>query len=423
MKIEVGDLVIDLERRSVTRRGKVLDFTPLHLSVLLHLAQNPDRHISKDGLKTVWGQQSVARNTIDQALLGIRATLGEGGPSLIKSAGPGRVIFDRKSYVAWHRKQKREGGDLFGATLATTGLIVIRSITEAWGLKQQLETYDVELTEYDCPWEDSLLDLVQKGQVHIAIYNLRRAKFLLASSPETFSKVCLLRPFGSSMGGKNFYVLARKDSKKWRRNTPWQEFCQQLTDKDFLFAPTDSDMYATFVELLGRFGGCQTAPSPEVIPLARSIEALKSLEAPMFRNAIMMAGTNARVVAEYLDEYIEVVNYHSFDVPGQCLLQQAARNCLIVNSALIEFLGGEDQARQIFRECERQFHESWTDESVTEAIIQRLTTFVSGSRSDDPIAFHYMVRKIVWESYRLGNGDHECLRLKLRQKSASAYSE
>jgi two-component system, OmpR family, KDP operon response regulator KdpE len=55
--IELGELVIDLEKRSVTRSGELLALTPLEFDLLALLARNEGKLLTHDTiLREVWGQ-------------------------------------------------------------------------------------------------------------------------------------------------------------------------------------------------------------------------------------------------------------------------------------------------------------------------------------------------------------------------------
>jgi two-component system KDP operon response regulator KdpE len=58
--VEVGDLVIDLPHRRVSRAGEDVVLTPTEYGILAYLAQNPDRVVTWDQLiEHVWGADYV----------------------------------------------------------------------------------------------------------------------------------------------------------------------------------------------------------------------------------------------------------------------------------------------------------------------------------------------------------------------------
>lgn len=57
--LSFGDLVLDLERFQVLRRGQVVDLTPIEFRLLRYLASNPGRPFSREHLiETLWGYES-----------------------------------------------------------------------------------------------------------------------------------------------------------------------------------------------------------------------------------------------------------------------------------------------------------------------------------------------------------------------------
>lgn len=57
--LSFGDLVLDLERFQVMRRGQVVDLTPIEFRLLRYLASNPGRPFTREHLiETLWGYES-----------------------------------------------------------------------------------------------------------------------------------------------------------------------------------------------------------------------------------------------------------------------------------------------------------------------------------------------------------------------------
>jgi DNA-binding response OmpR family regulator len=82
----VGDLRIDLGRRSADRAGKAIVLSPKEFALLSHLARHPGRVFSKDELaEQVWeGGLGVSGNTIEVYISFLRAKVDKGfGTKLI----------------------------------------------------------------------------------------------------------------------------------------------------------------------------------------------------------------------------------------------------------------------------------------------------------------------------------------------------
>ncbi|CAM9944152.1 unnamed protein product [Chrysoparadoxa australica] len=76
-KIKLGDLIIDKERREVSFKGKITEFTKMEYEFLLLLAEAPNRAFSREEiLNKVWGYENYpSTRTVDTHVLQIRQKL------------------------------------------------------------------------------------------------------------------------------------------------------------------------------------------------------------------------------------------------------------------------------------------------------------------------------------------------------------
>jgi DNA-binding response OmpR family regulator len=74
-QVQVGELAIDVERRSVTLRGADIELTAKEFDLLLHLAQNPGRVYTREQLLDfVWGyNHSGYEHTVNSHINRLRA--------------------------------------------------------------------------------------------------------------------------------------------------------------------------------------------------------------------------------------------------------------------------------------------------------------------------------------------------------------
>jgi two-component system alkaline phosphatase synthesis response regulator PhoP len=82
-RVTFGDVVVDVERWQVFRRGQLVDLTPTEYRLLRYLVTNPDRPISRDALiEGVWGYDSTVGSgrTVDVHVRHLRQKL-EDDPS------------------------------------------------------------------------------------------------------------------------------------------------------------------------------------------------------------------------------------------------------------------------------------------------------------------------------------------------------
>jgi two-component system, OmpR family, response regulator len=84
-RIEVSDLIIDIDGRVAHRAGRALDLTALEFDVLVALAQRAGRVVSREGLLTAAGRDdtTVSDRTVDVHISHLRRKLAE--PALIKT--------------------------------------------------------------------------------------------------------------------------------------------------------------------------------------------------------------------------------------------------------------------------------------------------------------------------------------------------
>lgn len=82
-RVTFGDVVVDLERWQILRRGKLVDLTPTEYRLLCYFVTNPDRPLSRDALiEAVWGYDSSigSGRTVDVHVRHLRQKL-EDDPS------------------------------------------------------------------------------------------------------------------------------------------------------------------------------------------------------------------------------------------------------------------------------------------------------------------------------------------------------
>ena len=83
--IRFGEIEVDFERRSITRKGKDLKFTPAEYNLLTYFLQNPDRPLTRDMiLNSVWGYEFFPNTrTVDAHVVKLRQKI-EPDPGLPK---------------------------------------------------------------------------------------------------------------------------------------------------------------------------------------------------------------------------------------------------------------------------------------------------------------------------------------------------
>jgi len=81
----VGDLIVDLEARRVSRAGKPIELTPREFDLLAYLLRQPGQVVTREMLaRDVWGEANRITpldNVIDVHIAHLRRKVDEGRPS------------------------------------------------------------------------------------------------------------------------------------------------------------------------------------------------------------------------------------------------------------------------------------------------------------------------------------------------------
>lgn len=78
--IEVGPFVVDTVDQTVAVEGRLVDVAPAELRVLAVLARSPGRVVDRETLMLrAWGDERLAKRTVDSAVKRLRARLGPAG--------------------------------------------------------------------------------------------------------------------------------------------------------------------------------------------------------------------------------------------------------------------------------------------------------------------------------------------------------
>jgi DNA-binding winged helix-turn-helix (wHTH) protein/TolB-like protein/Tfp pilus assembly protein PilF len=90
-----GEFVLDAARATCMLAGVAVPLRPKAFALLLHLARNPDRVLSKtELLANVWPGVVVGDDSLSQCINELRAALGERGPALIRTVARRGYRFD-----------------------------------------------------------------------------------------------------------------------------------------------------------------------------------------------------------------------------------------------------------------------------------------------------------------------------------------
>lgn len=91
---QVGDLIVDHARRSVTREGHAIELTPTEYQLLSALGEHVGQVLSREQLITrVWDLEAVDSNVVDVHISSLRRKLESHGPRLVHTVrGMGYIL-------------------------------------------------------------------------------------------------------------------------------------------------------------------------------------------------------------------------------------------------------------------------------------------------------------------------------------------
>src|SRR6267378_3892771 len=211
-----GPYVLDSKRRTLRRDKSPIPITPKAFDVLLFLAQNPNRVITKDELlKAVWGDAFVEEGNLTQYISHLRKALA-GNPEDSRLI----VTISRKGYQFTADVALAEGADVTKADAAqvlTSGSSIpgIPAEAKAGSQNSPAETSTVlESLEVDAPMPSprrgwriaAVLGLV--AVVLLAAGYLSWRSFRLASQPKSQKIMLAVLPFQNLTGNPKQEYLA-----------------------------------------------------------------------------------------------------------------------------------------------------------------------------------------------------------------------
>jgi hypothetical protein len=278
--------------------------------------------------------------------------------------------------------------------IADSDLVVIKSVSVAWRLEERLQDSGITTRRVTWSWSEELLQAMSNGFVDIAIYNTNSAlRFIEENPPPKFTLVC---EWGHSMGGKNFYVIARKDS-SWSC-AGIHSFLERIKRGATIIVPERSDMIANVLSILNTSEKGLAALGVKIlsVPVSQGLEALD-----VNPEALLIHGQNVRFKGRFRGLYKEILNYDSLPShTQQALLKNSSNSVLVSNSCLEKY--SKQTLFAAIEEARREFFASWTDSQLYPELVKELVENERkyGIVNEDEMT--YVVKQILYETYRFG---------------------
>jgi hypothetical protein len=272
-------------------------------------------------------------------------------------------------------------------------LVVIRAVTSSWGLEEALSQNGIPTERLLLDWSDRILTKVDAGEVSIAIYNRMRTETYLAHQVD--SRVRILSSIGYSMGGRNFYILAKKAG-AWKPGLSLKQFKARIESGLVTVAiPCQSDMFESFLAVIGYSQeevvnfGCKIID----IPISQGLEAFE-----FNPDILLVHGQNLRQRALYRETYFELLSHDVLPIELQQLLLARSENCVVCNSEILHAVGEVELLSKITQAISR-FHAQVENSDDFARMHSRLSQHINSQGIDDRAEAEFVVSRILQATY------------------------
>lgn len=293
-------------------------------------------------------------------------------------------------------------GDCLGlgrpAVIAESDLVVIKSVTLAWRFEEILKNLGIETKRVTWNWSDDLLEAIHQEVVDLAIYNTVNARRFINDLGET--EVRILTEWGHSMGGRNFYLLARKDS-SWQ-SAGMGAFLERLKKGATIVVPEKSDMINNLLAVLNNSVDSLTGMGIEIVPVPVS-QGLEVLD--LNPDALLIHGQNVRFKARFRGLYHEILNYD--------LLPSGLQKTLLDNSSNSVIIGGSlarnvplPKLLEAVESARKEFTTAWNSAQRYTALVNEIVTNERKYGILNEEEMSYVVKRVLYETYRFGKPGH-----------------
>jgi hypothetical protein len=276
--------------------------------------------------------------------------------------------------------------------IADCNFIVIRAILRAWGLESLLAISGVQLALVPTDiWGDLLLDYLGNG-LDGAIYNKVQAEEYIKRHP--YAGLQIVREFGSSMSGRNFYVLGPRNLlRPGAKPAVLLDAARGMP----VYLPRDSDIHRAFL----RFFNIKE----ETLRKRYDIKLLDNrfpdaMSVALAREALVLSGQNLRLFAKDHHAAVEVLNSDSFlnsGIRAHAAVTEHAKNALVIHNSLHKRFPGIDFSELADRAW-NHFQDSWRNNKIRGRLLNELADSMVVRGVEQQRAAR-IVREVVKQSY------------------------
>ena len=275
--------------------------------------------------------------------------------------------------------------------VATSNLTVIDSLMQGWDCKSVFAKYGLSVEEHPYKWSDKILKDLASGKIDLAVYN-KESSLNFNMCNET--NVHIIRDVCSSMGGRNFYILASREG-KWKDMT-LESFKQSLDNKTVIGISKSSDMYKNLLYIMDMSEEELNAIGVKFMDY-HSDQGLQIFD--VFPDLLIVGGQDIRYLAERTGNYFELISYDDFPLEKRTFFFRNSINSLLLSPSGYKKLIGIGIER-LANELMLNFYKNLMTMESKRKIFGKLVNRLSRICEDDN-ALEYVVNKIIFETYRI----------------------
>lgn len=281
--------------------------------------------------------------------------------------------------------------DDYVVKIGTSSLTVPDCIMQGWQCEKVFSKLNVKTQQLQRKWNDQILNNLADNTLDMAIYNKESALRFVNEHPD--ADIHIIRDVCSSMGGRNFYVLA--SNKGCWSDMTLQQFKNSLGPGVMIAVSRNSDMEKNLLYILDK-----------------TLEELQALGVMLFDyhsdqgltifdmnpNVLVIGGQDLRFLAEKEGGYTEIISYENLPAEKKDFFDRNSVNSLIIGSKFYNMCSPES-LEAIVNQLMVNFYSSNISESNRKAMRDKLRPQIKQIAQDDETA-DYIIRRILFETYR-----------------------
>lgn len=275
--------------------------------------------------------------------------------------------------------------------IAASTLTVVDSIMQGWDCENLFRQYGCDVEKHSYKWSDKILQDLASGKADLAIYNKESC---LRFNRAHGAPITIVRDVCSSMGGRNFYILASRRG-KWKEMT-LEQFKQSLDQNTMIGVSKSSDLYQSLLYILDMDEQAFAERGIQVMDY-HSDQGLGIFN--FLPDLLVIAGQDIRFLAEQTGEFFEIISYDDFPSGKKEFFFRNSVNSLMLGPSGLEKLK-DANIEQIGVELMTNFYRNaMTSDSL--ARIKKKLADKLGNFNYDEDSVDYIVKKIIFETYRI----------------------